>query len=66
MDADVMITLAFGLEVVLFGLAATVLIAREARKGRAEAAPASANASACKQGRRLTARARPPVRGMRS
>jgi hypothetical protein len=34
MDADVMITIAFCLEVLLFGLAAAVLIAREARKGR--------------------------------
>jgi hypothetical protein len=66
MDADVMITLAFGLEVVLFGLAAAVLISREARKGRAEAAPASANASACKAGPPFDRPCAPCSRGMRS
>jgi hypothetical protein len=51
MDADVMITVAFCLEVFLFGLAAAVFIAREARTGGAEAGPPSANVSAAKQAR---------------
>jgi hypothetical protein len=51
MDADVMITVAFCLEVFLFGLAAAVFIAREVRTGRAEAGPASANVSAAKLAR---------------
>ena len=38
MNADVMITVAFCFEVVLFALAGGVLIVREARKERAEAA----------------------------
>jgi hypothetical protein len=35
MDADVMITIAFALEVVLFALAAAIFVAREARKAGA-------------------------------
>ena len=70
MGADVMITVAFSLEVLLFGLAAAVLIGREARKGRAEAAPANANVSASKAGSGVTAReragARPALRGTHS
>jgi hypothetical protein len=38
MDADVMITIAFCLEVFLFALAGGLLIARELRKSRSEAA----------------------------
>jgi hypothetical protein len=38
MDADVVITIAFCLEVFLFGLATALFVAREARKARAEAA----------------------------
>jgi hypothetical protein len=66
MDADVMITVAFCLEVFLFGLAAAVFIAREARTGRAEVGPASANVSAAKTGPRVTARAHRTVRGVHS
>jgi hypothetical protein len=51
MDADVMITVAFCLEVLLFGLAAAELITREARTGRAEAGPASATSAPRKQAR---------------
>jgi hypothetical protein len=40
MDADVMITIAFALEVVLFALAAAIFVAREARKAGAIAAAA--------------------------
>jgi hypothetical protein len=40
MDADVMITIAFALEVVLFALAAAIFVAREARKAGAIAATA--------------------------
>ena len=78
MDADVMITVAFGLEVFLFALGASVFIVREARKARAEAAaengrmrvkPAEVHtrprtpASAVP---RVTARAHRAVRGVRS
>jgi hypothetical protein len=66
MDADVMITVAFCLEVFLFGLAAAVFIVREARTGRAEAGPASANVTAAKTGPRVTARAHRAVRGVHS
>jgi hypothetical protein len=38
MDADVMITIAFCLEVVLFALAAGLFIAHELRKSRTQAA----------------------------
>ena len=38
MDADVMITIAFCLEVVLFALATGLFVAHEARKSRSEAA----------------------------
>jgi hypothetical protein len=66
MEADVMSTVGFWLEVLLFGLAAAVFIAREARTGRAEAGPASANVSAAKTGLRVTARAHRAVRGVHS
>jgi hypothetical protein len=66
MDADVMITVAFCLEVFLFGLAAAVFIAREAGTSRAEAGPASANVSAAKTGPRVTAREHRAVRGVHS
>jgi uncharacterized protein YneF (UPF0154 family) len=38
MDADVMITIVFVLEVFLFGLAGGVFVAHEARKARLEGA----------------------------
>jgi hypothetical protein len=66
MDADVMITIAFCLEVLLFGLAAAVFSARGARKGGAEAGPASANLRAAKAGARVAARARRAAGGMHS
>jgi hypothetical protein len=70
MDADVMITVAFCLEVFLFGFAAAVFIVREARKGRAETAPACANISASTVGPPVTApesaRARPAAREIHS
>ena len=66
MDADLMITAAFCLEVFLFALAAAVAIVHEARKGRAEAAPASTDASAGEAGPRLAARPRITVRGLHS
>jgi hypothetical protein len=66
LDADVMITVAFSLEVFLLGLAAAVFIAREARTGRAEAGPASANVNAAKTGPRVNARAHRAVRGVHS
>jgi hypothetical protein len=66
MDADVMITIAFCLEVFLFALAGGLFVAHEVRKNRAEAGPASANVSAAKAGPRVTARARGAVRGMHS
>lgn len=37
MDPDLMITIAFGLEVFLFGLLAAVYVTREVRKARTEA-----------------------------
>jgi hypothetical protein len=55
MDADVMITIAFCLEVFLFGLIAATFISLEARGGRTEAGPARANVSAPKTGPRATA-----------
>jgi hypothetical protein len=66
MDPDVMITAAFCLEVFLFALVAAVVIAREARKDRAEAGPASANLCGAKAGRRVTTRARRMARGSHS
>ena len=66
MDADVMITVAFCLEVFLFGLTAAIFISREARAGRTEAGPASANVSAAKTGPRATAHAHRAVGGAHS
>jgi hypothetical protein len=66
MDADVMITIAFCLEVFLFGLAAAIFIAREARKGGAEVGPASATVRPANAGRRVSAGARGADRGMHS
>jgi hypothetical protein len=70
MDADVMITAAFCLEVFLFGLASGVFVAHEARKARPEAATdtrprpsAIANVRAADPEPLVTARA---VRGGRS
>jgi hypothetical protein len=67
MDADVMITIAFFLEVFLFALAGAVFIAREARKARhAEPAPATATVSAETTASRATARAHRAARGVHS
>jgi hypothetical protein len=66
MDPDVMITIAFCLEVFLFALAGGLFVAHEVRKDRAEAGPASAKVSAAKAGPRVTARAPGAVRGMHS
>ena len=55
MDADVMITAAFCLEVFLFGLTAAVFITREAHRGRAETAAGSANVCTEKAGPRVPA-----------
>jgi hypothetical protein len=64
MDPDVMITAAFCLEVFLLALAAAVAVAREARKGRAEAGPASANVGGGEAGPRVTAGRRRTFLGM--
>jgi hypothetical protein len=66
MDADVMITAAFCLEVFLIALAAAVLLAREARKGRAKVGPESTDGSAAKASPRVTARPSHTVRGIHS
>ena len=58
MDADVMITVAFGLEVLLFALAGGLFVTHEFRKSRSEAAAAA--------GQLVTARERRAVRGLRS
>jgi hypothetical protein len=65
MSADVVIAIVFSLEVLLFGLAVAVLIAREVRDGGAEARPTSAIVSAAKARPRVTARARRAIRGAR-
>jgi hypothetical protein len=64
MSADLMIAIVFSLEVLLFGLAVAVLIAREVRSGGSEARAARAIASAATAGPRVTTRARRPVRGV--
>jgi hypothetical protein len=75
MDADVMITIAFCLEVFLFALAGTVFVARELRRSRSQATAenhpgrtpiASAKPIAADGTRAVTARARRAVRGLRA
>jgi hypothetical protein len=74
MDADVMITIAFCLEVFLFALAGGLFVTREIRKGRSQAgaeihaAPrpiARANPIAAAGTRAVTERAARAVRGVR-
>lgn len=64
MDPDVMITAAFCLEVLVLALAAAVAVAREARKGRAEAGPARANVGIGETGPRGIAGRRRTFLGM--
>jgi hypothetical protein len=75
MDADVMITIAFCLEVFLFALAGALFVAREVRKSRSKATAeihpgpkpiASAKPIAADGSRAVTARAGRAVRGLRA